>query len=102
MKRINLLFPILAFAIAIFASAFTAPRNAPKKLSFLYWYEVTYDLDHPDGAILSSSDFLVQDDKSNVTSPCPSGSTKDCLRGFSSQITTFPEESIGADQIMKP
>lgn len=102
MKRIKLILPVLAFAIAIFASAFTVPKKAPQKLTSLYWYRVTYDVDHPDGAILGSSAFYVQSEKASVTSPCSSGSTVDCLRGFSSQISTFPEEASGSDQIMKP
>ncbi|SRR6266542_615494 len=102
MKRIKLILPVLAFAIAIFASAFSAPKKVFQKLTSLYWYEVTYDAQHTSGAILSSGDFYIQDDKVNVSSPCLSGSTKDCLRGFSSQLTTFPESGTGADQIMKP
>jgi len=102
MKKIKLILPVIAFALAILASAFTAPKKAPQKLSSLYWYRVTYDIDHPDGAILSSGDFYVQDQKTSVTSPCSAGSVKDCLRGFLTQLSSFPEDAVGSDQIMKP
>lgn len=102
MKRMKMILPIMAFAIAIFASAFTAPKKSSHKFSSLYWYRITYNVDHPDGAVLNSNDFFVQDDKANVSSPCSPGSVKDCLRGFSSQISTFPEEASGSDQIKKP
>jgi hypothetical protein len=102
MKRIKLVLPVLAFAVAILASAFTMQKKNAQKLNPLYWYEVTYDQDHPNGVIMSSGDLLTQDEKANVTSPCPSGASLDCLRGFSSQITSFPSSSSGIDQIKKP
>jgi len=102
MKKIKFVLPVLAFALAIFVSAFTAQRKVPQKQVSLYWYKVTYDVDHPDGAILNSSDFYVQADQSNVNSPCDAGSNEDCLRGFPSQLTSFPEESSGSGQITKP
>jgi len=102
MKRIKMVLPIVAFALALLASAFTTQKKNAQKFNPLYWYEVTYDQDHPNGVIMSSSDFLVQDEKANVTSPCASGSTLDCLRGFSTSISTFPTSSVGSDQIKKP
>jgi len=102
MKKIKLILPVIAFAIALVASAFTVQKHNAQKLNSLYWYEVTYDQDHPSGVIASSADFYVQDEKTNVTSPCTSGSTLDCLRGFSSQLTSFPTGSSGSDQIKKP
>ena len=102
MKRIKMILPIIAFGLALFASAFTTQRKNVQKFNSLYWYEVTYDQDHPNGVILSSADFYVQDEKANVTSPCSSGSTLDCLRGFSTAISTFPTASVGSDQIKKP
>lgn len=103
MKNFKFSFPVLALAVALILSAFTLPGKVAKPTSQLYWYRVTYDGSHPLGAVLSSSDFIIQDDKANVSNPCTPGSNADCLRGFSSQIApaNFPEEDAGADQIMK-
>ena len=102
MKKVKITLPIVAFAIALFATAFTTAKKAPQKFASLYWYQTTYDAQHPNGTILSSSSFYVQDEKTNVSSPCLSGTNKDCLRGFTSQLTAFPENGSGADQIKKP
>lgn len=102
MKRIKVILPLIAFAIALFASAFTVKHSAHKTAASLYWYTVTYDAQHPSGYIPSSSSFYTQDDKANVSSPCSAGITKDCLRGFASQLSTFPSSSMGDDQIKKP
>jgi uncharacterized protein YxeA len=95
--------PMLAIIIAISASAFTTVKNNNhKKAAALYWYEVTYDAGHPGGTIAASSDFYVQSEKSQVNSPCDAGTVKDCLRGFASQLTSYPNNAPGTDQIKKP
>jgi hypothetical protein len=95
--------PMLAVIIAVGASAFTTVKNHNhKKLASLYWYEVTYDAAHPGGTIASSSDFYTQSEKSQVISPCDAGTAKDCLRGFVSPLTSYPNNAAGTDQIQKP
>ena len=97
---------IVAVVLAIAASAFTLTKttvkNNHKHLPDLYWYEVTYDAMHPSGYIPNSSAFYVQAPKDQVSSPCPAGTAKDCLRGFASALTSYPNSSPGSDQIQKP
>ncbi|MFA6083426.1 hypothetical protein [Mucilaginibacter sp.] len=94
---------VLAIVIAVTASAFTTSHNvAHKKKAALYWYKVTYDAMHTGGYIPNEDAFYVQSEKSQVNSPCASGTVKDCLRGFSSELTSFPESSGGTDDIKKP
>ncbi|MFA6245317.1 MAG: hypothetical protein WC615_00160 [Mucilaginibacter sp.] len=93
---------LIAIIIAVSASAFTTVKTPFHKTAALYWYQVTYDTAHPTGAVLSSSDLYTQDEKANVASPCDPGTSKDCLRGFSSQISTFPSTAMGADNIKRP
>jgi hypothetical protein len=101
MKKIKLALPILLILTAITVSAFSIKKPAAPKVSY-YWYKVTYNSSYPSGAILSSADFYVQDQKANVSSPCDPGAVSDCLRGFSSQLSSFPSTSSGADRIQKP
>lgn len=96
------IFSLIAIVIAISASAFTTVKKSVHKVAPLYWYEVTYDASHPTGAVLSSGDLYTQDEKSNVSSPCASGTVKDCLRGFSNQISTYPSTAMGTDNIKRP
>jgi phage-related tail fiber protein len=99
----KLIIPMLAAIMAVSASAFTTVKNNPvKKAAALYWYEVTYDASHPTGTIAASSDFYVQSEKSQVISPCVAGTEKDCLRGFASALTTYPNNAVGTDQIKRP
>jgi|GEM_PF-3113139 len=99
----KLIFPMLAVIIAVSASAFTTVKeHNHNKFASLYWYKVTYDAMHPTGTIVNASDFYVQSEKSQVNSPCDPGTAKDCLRGFSSAIATYPSNAPGADQIKKP
>ena len=97
---------IVAVALAIAASAFTLTKttvkNNHKHLPDLYWYEVTYDAMHPSGYIPNSSAFYVEAPKDQVQSPCAAGAAKDCLRGFASSLSVFPNSSPGSDQIQKP
>jgi hypothetical protein len=94
---------ILAVIIAVSASAFTTVKHhSDKKLAALYWYRVTYDAAHPGGMVGASSDFYVQSEKNQVNPPCPNGVAKDCLRGFTSAIATYPSTAPGTDQIKKP
>ena len=96
----------VAVVLAIAASAFTLTKTTVKTnhkhSPDLYWYEVTYDSMHPSGYIPSSSSFYVEAPKDQVSSPCPAGTVKDCLRGFTSALTSYPNSSPGTDQIQKP
>lgn len=95
---------ITAILFAVIASAFTVKQPAINhaRAASLYWYKVTYDASHMGGYIPNSSAFYVQDEKQNVNSPCPSGSVKDCLRGFTTALSSFPSSATGTDQIKKP
>jgi hypothetical protein len=99
---------VVAVLLAVAASAFTLTttkatvKTNHKHAPDLYWYEVTYDATHPSGDIPSSSAFYVQAEKDQVTSPCDAGTVKDCLRGFTAPLTSFPNNSAGTDQIKKP
>lgn len=68
----------------------------------LYWYIVTYNGSYESGAILNSEALYDEGEASEITSPCPSGTVKDCLRGFTTPLTSFPETSSGDGQIKKP
>lgn len=102
MKRRNITLSTAIFGVAFLACAFALPRKTQPSNMHLYWYEVTYNDQHPAGAVLSSSDFWVQDTKANVIAPCPSGFSRDCLRGYTYQLTIFPNTTRGDDQITKP
>ena len=95
---------IIAVLIIVVVSSFVFATNKTnnKNDASLYWYEVTYDASHLNGYIPSSSDFYIQSQKSQVVSPCDAGVDKDCLRGFTSAITSFPSSLPGTDQIKRP
>lgn len=72
-----------------------ASASAPGQANF-YWYAVTYNVDHPDGAVLSSGDIRFSgvaqtQSYANSNDGC-SGTVKHCLRGFSSTLSSFPSE----------
>jgi hypothetical protein len=68
----------------------------------LYWYEVSYDdPGHPDGYIKENTDVFDVGEKSNISNPCASGNAKDCLRGFATELTTFPVYSGGDGEIRR-
>ncbi|MDQ3683719.1 MAG: hypothetical protein M3352_11720 [Bacteroidota bacterium] len=100
MKKI--IFPIIAVAVIIGFSAFSIGKPSKSPNMSLHWYEVTYNEQYPDGVILELEDFYVQAEKGQVTSPCDAGTNLDCLRGFSSPISSVPNTSLGSDQIEKP
>lgn len=102
MKRCIITLSTVVILAAFVASSFTLPRKAQPSSMHLYWYEVTYNDQHPAGAVLSSGDFWVQGTKAGVIAPCPSGFSRDCLRGFTYQLTIFPNTTRGDDQITKP
>ncbi len=102
------LFGLLALILAAGITAFAISSKDPAKGSAftnLYWYEVTYDEDFPDGVIESSSDIMF----SGVAQPKPyadandgcSGTVKHCLRGFSSPLVSFPSINAPADATTK-
>ncbi len=92
---------IIAVVLAIATSAFTViEKNTDNGTSLdnFYWYTVTYDVNHPGGAVISAGDAsfsgIVQTESyANANDGC-SGTSKDCLRGFSSVLTSFPNEMI--------
>lgn len=102
MKKWQFSLPAFALLLALIASAFTGkPDATTAQEDVLYWYTVTYDQQHPNGIIESSDDLVAQDEKSNVTGLCPSGSAIDCLRGFAQPLSTFPSEAAAQDEVMR-
>jgi TctA family transporter len=63
-----------------------APTETKTKDASYYWYEVSY-VGNTNGFIPAGATLVAHDQQSNVTAPCDAGSTRDCLRGFSSQQT---------------
>ena len=93
----------LAFGLVFSMSAFKSSDegNNPKSTT-LYWYQVTYDVPgYPDGYIVDSDALIAHEVKENVELPCDPGDAKDCVRGFTSQITSFPSQALGVDKIMR-
>ncbi|QQL49890.1 hypothetical protein [Mucilaginibacter ginkgonis] len=95
------LFGFLAIIIALSASAFTTVKSSAHRTAVLHWYTVDYS-SNPSGVINSSSDEYTVSEKSQVVSPCDEGTQKDCLRGFTNELTSFPTTAMGADQIKRP
>ncbi len=91
---------ILAFGLIFGASAF---KNVQPKKTVLYWYKVSYDdpINHPNGYIKAETDFYSEQEKSLVISPCDVGNDAECLRGFETELTTFPNATSGDDAIMR-
>jgi hypothetical protein len=102
MKKFMLLLPIAAIVLLLVGSAFAGKPEASTTNTQLYWYEVTYDSQNPNGIIQSQSDFVGQDTRANVSSYCDPGNTIDCLRGFSAPLMSFPANAQGIDQVKKP
>jgi hypothetical protein len=101
MKKARFVWPLLAVLVISLASAFTLKKKAPAA-NQLYWYTVTYDAGNPNGIIQASTDFFTQDSRDNLIPPCDAGVNKDCLRGFSAPLTSFPATAQGMDQVKKP
>lgn len=82
---------LTAFSVNVKKVAAAEPGQAN-----YYWYAVTYNVDHPDGAVLNSGDIRFSgvaqtQTYANANDGC-SGTAKDCLRGFSSTLSSFPSE----------
>lgn len=80
-------------------SAEASVKSESKTTSVMYWYSVTYDATHPNGVVLNASSHYQDGEQSEIDSPCPDGSEKDCLRGFNSALTSFPNNAAGDAQI---
>jgi hypothetical protein len=92
----------LVIAMVLVAFAFSPTTTNHKDEDSLFWYKVTYDNEHLGGYIPSEDDFYVQSEKNQVNSPCDEGVDKDCLRGFATEITSFPVMAAGTEQIKRP
>ncbi len=105
LKKLNLglVALVLGFGLVISMSAFKGTDQGDKpKSTTLYWYQVTYDVPgYPDGYIVDGDALIAHEEKENVELPCDAGDAKDCVRGFTSQITSFPSEALGVDKIMR-
>lgn len=92
---------VIAFGLVFTASAF---KNKEAKQTTLYWYKVSHDdpTNYPDGYIKNDSDFYVEEEKPLVVSPCATGNEIECLRGFPSELSTFPNDDAATESIMRP
>ncbi len=93
---------LLAFGLVLGLSAFK--QSAPNKKAPMYWYQVSYDdpVNYPDGYIKSGTPVYDHAEKEQVESPCAVGTELDCLRGFDSPITNFPDGTLTENKIQKP
>jgi hypothetical protein len=83
----------LVIVLVIAGSAF-ARNSGNTDTTQYYWYQVDAS-----GNIVSGSQAFMgaQETVSYATShlPCPAGEDADCIRGFTSPITTFPTKAVG-------
>jgi hypothetical protein len=96
MKKYLMGFVVLLMAGLTAFSVNLKKEPASTNLDTFYWYAVTYNASHPDGAVLSSADSRFSGVEQTQTyadsnDGC-SGTAKDCLRGFSSPLSSFPSE----------
>jgi hypothetical protein len=92
--KMNLL-GLAAIAVAISASAFTAPVKAAHKASGLYWFAITAPLTPGQNVPQADATFIQQ---SNVapTESCPTGAVHQCVSGFdASQVNTSTDQLNG-------
>jgi len=94
---------VVAFGLVFTASAFKSDAKSTQKAA-MYWYEVSYDdpLNYPDGYIKSGTPIFDHAEQDQVESPCDEGNDLDCLRGFDSPITSFPDATLTENRIQKP
>jgi hypothetical protein len=100
---------LLAIVSGLCLSAFTAEqaKKSAGKTDVYYWYLVTYDALHPAGHIPNSGAVRFggnQEDKSyaDANDGCQIEGLRDCLRGFLSQLTSFPQADPGDEHTTKP
>jgi hypothetical protein len=92
---------VAAVALAVAASAFTTVKpGTTANTASLFWYQVDYS-NNPNGVINSSDALYDHAEKTDVDSPCDQGTVRDCLRGFTSEISSFPTTNMGTDQIKR-
>lgn len=93
----KMLIGLVAIILAAGLSAFAIHSNKVQhqsELASLYWYEVTYDEDFPEGVIMNSGDVRFggvgqTESYADANDGC-SGTTKHCLRGFAAPLSSFP------------
>jgi hypothetical protein len=86
---------VVLLAAGLAAFAFNPRKTTPgPKQANLYWYTVTYNTSYPSGVILSSADIrfsgVARTQASADANDGCSGTVKQCLRGFSSTLASFP------------
>lgn len=94
-----------AFGLAlVFAGSAFKPAESKHNRAALYWYRVSYDdmTNHPNGYIKSGTTIYANAEQENVVSPCDEGDELDCLRGFASPLTVFPNDDLTTPKIQKP
>ena len=99
----GLLAAAFGLVLVIAGSAFK-PAEGKHKRAALYWYRVSYDdmTNYPDGYIKSGTGVTAHAEQDAVISPCDSGDDIDCLRGFASPLTVFPNTDLTTPKIQKP
>lgn len=102
MKKIIFSALLMGFVVVSFAGNPKDAKNTngteAKAKQNLVWYKVTYNATYPNGAVLSSADYVDEGEESQISSPCDEGTQRDCVRGFSS-APSFPTTSNGDGQI---
>lgn len=100
MKKFRITLPLAALALAVAASAFTAPSTGNARTSEdLYWYFFDNDNNALNGQIGSGT--VSHQDALDATD-CPDVGMIDCARGFlTPQSPTQVNPGVGADQIKR-
>ncbi len=106
MKKFIIGFFAIIMAAGLTAFAITSNKvQGQPELTNLYWYEVTYDEDFPDGVIMSSTaerfgGVSQTQSYADANDGCI-GTVKHCLRGFASPLPSFPSTATPADATTK-
>ncbi|WP_461464367.1 hypothetical protein [Mucilaginibacter sp.] len=86
---------LAAIAVAISASAFTAPVKAAHKASGLYWFSISGNRAPSQNVPEADATFIQQSDVAPAES-CPTGSVHQCVSGFdASQVNTGTDQLNG-------
>ena len=87
-------FLVVALVAAVATSSLMNKAGAKTRSGMYYWYSV-----NASGQIVSGSQEFGGVQKSvsyaETNLPCPAGTDADCIRGFNSQITSFPTSATG-------
>ncbi|WP_029274594.1 hypothetical protein [Pedobacter borealis] len=96
MKKVFFSALLLGFAVASFAGS---TKTETKSGAILYWYKVSYDNPaYLNGYVKATEPLVAHDEQSNFDSPCDEGTSRDCIRGFMSPVTS-ETDAPGTEQV---